>query len=135
MFRLTRTVMDHEAILDEFTGILVNDSKSLCSEGDQVASKIVEGNFETVKVIDMGTSTEVGGASGEVGEWELQDVVTRLPDGRVFRWRYAASRNEFAEDIGPGKYGKPSFQELVRVRNPFFRKQARRNLFYKGSLN
>lgn len=105
MLYMIRPVPSSDPVLDEFTDILVRDSTSLCSEGDKVASEAVEGIFETVKVIDMG-------ASGEVGEWELQDIVTRLPDGRFFCWRFIDSRHEAVEDIGPGQYGKPDLREV-----------------------
>lgn len=128
MLYMIRPVPSSDPLLDELSSILVDAFTSLSSEGDKVASEIVDGTFETVKVIDMGPS-------GEVGEWELQDIVTRLPDGRFFCWRFIDSRHEAVEDIGPGQYGKPNLQELVKVRKPLFRKQMRRHFFRKGSLN
>lgn len=102
---MIRPVPSSDPVLDELSSILVDTSTSLSNEGDKVASEIVDGTFETVKVIDMG-------ASGEVGEWELQDIVTRLPDGRFFCWRFIDSRHEAVEDIGPGQYGKLDLREV-----------------------
>lgn len=94
--------MSNDAIIDDLKEILKDGSYfDLTLKGDKVTTDL--GEYETVEVIEV-----------DSGRWmQYLEIITRVPDGRHFLWKYASGLTENQEDEGPWYYGEPELQEVT----------------------
>jgi len=92
-----------DRFLQELKEILIEDYFALAAEGDELASEIDPSqSFVTVKVTSQGKRRWTEGF----------EVITKLPDGRFFRWEYEEGNTENQDNTGPAEYGDPELTEV-----------------------
>jgi len=92
-----------DRFLQELKEILTEDYFALKYEGDELESEIdPEKSFVTVKLTSQGKRRWTEGF----------EVITKLPDGRFFRWEFEEGNTEDQENIGPSEYGEPELTEV-----------------------
>lgn len=89
-------------LVEELKEILAEDFYALTDEGTEIESQQSKGSFKTVQSNSKGS-----------GRWnEIFEVVTELPDGRFFQWRWEQGLTEYQDDLGPGEYGEVELTEV-----------------------
>jgi len=97
------TIEATDKFIQELKEILTEDYFARTEEGDRVESELdPEKSFETVSVE----------AQGKRRWTERYSVVTKIPDGRFFRWEHEVANTEMQENEGPAEYGEPSLTEV-----------------------
>jgi len=92
-----------DRFLQELKEILTEDYFILAAENDELQSEVdPDKSFVTVHSESQGKRRWTEGF----------EVVTKLPDGRFFRWEYEEGNTESQDNIGPAEYGDPELTEV-----------------------
>lgn len=92
-----------DEMVAELVDILTEDWQALCGLGDKVDGET--GTFETIALVEK-----------DQGRWvAYMDVITKIPDGSLYRWEFEEGLTEEQEPLGPNEYGEPQVTEVEEI--------------------